>query len=80
MLRFDTVIGDLVPAADSRGESWTHYFRREDLYSRIDYLMVSPALKPFVSGEGAKIYDGAATADASDHRPVMMTLELQPVK
>ena len=78
--RGDTVIGELVPAADSRGETWTHNFRREDLYSRIDYLMVSPALKPFVAGEWAKIYDGAATADASDHRPVVMTLELQPLK
>ena len=78
--RGDTVIGELVPAADSRGESWTHYFRREDLYSRIDYLMVSPGLKPFVSGDQARIYDGPATADASDHRPVVLTLDLKPVR
>jgi endonuclease/exonuclease/phosphatase family metal-dependent hydrolase len=78
--RGDTAIGELVRAADSRGESWTHYFRREDLYSRIDYLMVSPGLKPFVTGDQAKIHDGPGTADASDHRPVVMTLELQPVK
>lgn len=78
--RGDTIIGELVHAADSRDQTWTHYFRREDLYSRIDYLMVSPALKPFVTGDQAKIFDGPGTADASDHRPVVITLELQAAK
>jgi endonuclease/exonuclease/phosphatase family metal-dependent hydrolase len=78
--RGDLVVGELVRAADSRGETWTHYFRREDLYSRIDYLMVSPALKPFVADGRARVYDGPAQAEASDHRPVMMTLELNPAK
>lgn len=78
--RGDTVIGELVPATDARGETWTHYFRREDLYSRIDYLMVSPALKPFVVGNRARIHDGSGITEASDHRPVVMTLNLQPRK
>jgi endonuclease/exonuclease/phosphatase family metal-dependent hydrolase len=76
--RGDLVIGELVPAADSRGEVWTHSFRREDLYSRIDYLMASPALKPFVAGGGGTVYDGPHQAAASDHRPVSVTLELTP--
>lgn len=71
-------IGELVEAADGRGERWTHYFRREDIYSRIDYVMVSPALKPFVAGGRGAVYDGAHQAGASDHRPVSVTLELQP--
>lgn len=78
--RGETVIGELLPAADSRGETWTHYFRREDLYSRIDYLMVSPGLKDFVSKEGAKIHDGEHAAEASDHRAVWVELELRPAK
>lgn len=78
--RGETLIGELVPAADSRGETWTHYFRREDIYSRIDYLMVSPGLKEFVSEEGAKIYDGEHAAEASDHRAVWVELELSPAK
>ncbi|AOS45768.1 Endonuclease/Exonuclease/phosphatase family protein [Lacunisphaera limnophila] len=78
--RGDTVIGTLVPAADSRGEAWTHYFRREDIYSRIDYLMVSPGLKPFVPDPGATIYDGEPAAEASDHRPVWVKLNLAPAQ
>jgi endonuclease/exonuclease/phosphatase family metal-dependent hydrolase len=76
--RGETMIGELVPAADSRGEAWTHYFRREDLYSRIDYLMVSPGLKPFLPAAGATIHDGEYAAEASDHRAVWVTLDLQP--
>jgi endonuclease/exonuclease/phosphatase family metal-dependent hydrolase len=78
--RGDTVIGGLVPAADSRGQTWTYHFRREDIYSRIDYVMVSPGLKPFVTGDGGKIHDGPGTAEASDHRLVVVTLNLQPRK
>jgi endonuclease/exonuclease/phosphatase family metal-dependent hydrolase len=78
--RGETVIGELLPAADSHGETWTHYFRREDLYSRIDYLMVSPGLKPFVVDGRAKIFDGPAAANASDHRPVVVELKLKSAK
>lgn len=78
--RGETVIGELVEARDSRGEAWTHYFRREDLYSRIDFLMVSPGLKPFVTGGAGKVHDGPDTAEASDHRPVVVTLNLEPAK
>jgi endonuclease/exonuclease/phosphatase family metal-dependent hydrolase len=78
--RGDTIIGELVFAKDSRGEVWTHFFRREDTYSRIDYLMVSPALKSFVAGNRATIGDGPGTSEASDHRPVFLTLRLDLAK
>lgn len=78
--RGDTVIGELVAATDSRGEVWTHFFRREDTYARIDYLMVSPALKSFVAGNRATIWDGAGTREASDHRAVYLQLKLDPVR
>jgi endonuclease/exonuclease/phosphatase family metal-dependent hydrolase len=78
--RGDTVIGTLVNATDSRGEAWTHYFRREDIYSRIDFLLVSPALAPHVVAGSAKIYDGPGTTEASDHRPVVVELKLQAAK
>ncbi|MDQ5979707.1 MAG: hypothetical protein QG602_2682 [Verrucomicrobiota bacterium] len=76
--RGELVVGELVRAADSRGHLWTHFFRREDQYSRIDYLMVSPGLKPFVAGNRATIHDGPGVFDASDHRPVWLKLEVQP--
>jgi endonuclease/exonuclease/phosphatase family metal-dependent hydrolase len=78
--RGETEVGELLPAADSRGESWTQYYRKEDLYSRFDYLLVSGGLKPLVANGRATIWDGAGTPEASDHRPVFMTLQLSPVK
>lgn len=77
--RGDTTISVPLPARDSRGETWTHVYRREDTYSRIDYLLVSPALRPFVLAPGARILDLPAVARASDHRPVFVTFGLRPV-
>ncbi|MBA3848413.1 MAG: endonuclease/exonuclease/phosphatase family protein [Opitutus sp.] len=78
--RGGTVVGEILRAYDSRGETWTHAYRREDTYSRIDYLMVSPGLKPFVRNKGnARIHDGPGVRDASDHRPVYAQFDLTPV-
>lgn len=76
--RGDTVVGEILRAYDSRGETWTHFYRREDSYSRIDYLLVSPGLLPFVARKGtAEIFDGVEIGAASDHRPVFMKLALE---
>jgi endonuclease/exonuclease/phosphatase family metal-dependent hydrolase len=74
--RGKTVLFEMLPAEDSRGEVWTHWYRREDSYSRIDYALVSPGLKPTVVAQRATIADGPATLIASDHRPLKVTLEL----
>ncbi len=76
----DTVIGELVFATDTRGEVWTHYFRREDQYSRIDYLMASPGLKSFIEGGRGKVHDGPGSMQGSDHRAISVTLKLDPVR
>lgn len=79
--RGDTELGELLRAYDSRGETWTHFYRTEDSYSRIDYLLVSPALLPFVTRKGtARIYDGPSVRDASDHRPIYAELTLEAAK
>jgi endonuclease/exonuclease/phosphatase family metal-dependent hydrolase len=75
--RGGTEIGDLLAVTDSRGEAWTHHFRREDSYSRIDYLMVSPALKPFVAGNHGRIWDEAGATVGSDHRAIYLELNLR---
>jgi endonuclease/exonuclease/phosphatase family metal-dependent hydrolase len=70
-----TPIAEMLPAADSRGETWTHFYRKEDSYSRVDYVLVSPALKSAVADGRAWIFDGPETRTASDHRPVVVRIE-----
>jgi endonuclease/exonuclease/phosphatase family metal-dependent hydrolase len=74
--RGKTEIAALLPAADSRGETWTHNYRKADSYSRVDHILVSAALRPAVVGGTAHIYDVPGVREASDHRPVWLTLEL----
>jgi len=70
----NTDIAEILPAADSRGEIWTHFYKKEESYSRVDHVLVSPKLKAAVVGSAAKICDAPETAAASDHRPVLVTL------
>ncbi|MFO1450773.1 MAG: endonuclease/exonuclease/phosphatase family protein [Opitutaceae bacterium] len=64
----------LLPASDSRGEVWTHRYAKEDSYSRVDHILVSPALYPWIEFGRATIADGADVAEASDHRPVVVRI------
>jgi len=74
----DRPISRAVSAQDSRGETWTHFYRRNDEYSRVDFLMVSRPLESRVIGGSARIPDSPPVLQASDHRPVVMTLNLSP--
>jgi endonuclease/exonuclease/phosphatase family metal-dependent hydrolase len=68
------VIADCLPAADTRGETWTEVYRGEGSYTDLDHILVSPALSGAVAGGAASVYDGPETGAASDHRPVFATL------
>lgn len=72
-----TDIGELLPAADSRGEVWTHFYKKEQTYSAVDHMLVSALLRKTVVGGSAKIYDAPEVAIASDHRPLVVKLNLQ---
>lgn len=74
--RGKTTIADLLPATDSRGETWTYAYRKEDTYQRVDHILVSAGLRPLVAGGKAEICDVPETMGASDHRPVVVTLQL----
>lgn len=78
--RGDTEIATALPAADSRGETWTYLLRREETYSRPDYILVSPALLTAVHAGVSRIDDGEGVREASDHRPVFVKLALPPAK
>lgn len=70
--RGKTMIAEWLPAADSRGETWTHYYARDEVYSRVDHILASPAAARRV--KRAWIVDAPATRQASDHRPVAVEL------
>ena len=74
--RGKTEITTLLPVADTRGETWTHVYHKEESYSRVDHIFVSAALRPVVQNGVGHIYDGPGVLAASDHRPVWLTLEL----
>jgi endonuclease/exonuclease/phosphatase family metal-dependent hydrolase len=68
----DTLAG-AQPGSSRRTVAWTHYFDREDVYSRVDYILISPGM--------AREWDPGATyvmaypnwGVASDHRPLVAT-------
>jgi endonuclease/exonuclease/phosphatase family metal-dependent hydrolase len=73
-----TVIAEPLIAVDSRGENWTHNYRREETYSHVDFIFISPGLKAVASNASAQIFDGPGVGEASDHRPVVATLQFEP--
>lgn len=61
-------------ARDSLGDRWTHYWRYADQYARIDFIFASRGAWPEVDRESASVYRSPYWFDASDHRPVFVTL------
>jgi endonuclease/exonuclease/phosphatase family metal-dependent hydrolase len=50
---------------------WTHYYAKEEIYSRIDYILISPALVPFCQKSNSYILARPNWGIASDHRPIV---------
>lgn len=63
-----------VPVSDDRGESWTEYWAAADVYSRIDYIMVSKKLEQEIDSSRSGIARPPFWNEASDHCPVYMTI------
>ena len=73
-------IARLLPVADGRGERWTHAYKKSDNYTRVDHVLISAALQPFVRNGSGSIEDGAGVLEASDHRPVVVVLDFPDKK
>ena len=78
--RGDLVVAKLLAAADPRGETWTYAYFKADTYERVDHLLASPGMLPAVVGGRARVYDGPGVREASDHRPVVVTLDFGPTQ
>lgn len=69
-------LGQWVPAVDSRGEVWTHFYAKGYSYSTVDGFVASPEVASRVVGGQGHILDVVAARAASDHRLVYVDLSL----
>jgi len=61
-----------VPARDSRRQMWTHHWRFQDVYSRIDYIFITSPLREEADFDHARVLDDPEWRKASDHRPLLL--------
>lgn len=64
-----------LPLTDPRGETWTEYWEEADVYSRIDYMMVSKKLEPEIDSGRSAVARFPYWREASDHCPLVLTLK-----
>jgi len=65
-----TQLAFAISCSDSRGHRWTHHYAKQDSYSRIDFILATPAMSErFVPNSGI-VQDGPHAPVASDHRLV----------
>jgi endonuclease/exonuclease/phosphatase family metal-dependent hydrolase len=82
----DTIMGDRqsdtgmldVFLRDKQGEVWTHFWDTADTYSRLDYLFASRLLRPHLDYRRSFIYSSRDFDKASDHRPIVTTIRIEP--
>ena len=67
------------PSAHSSSEprtiTWTHYFAKEDTYSRIDYILLSPGMAREWLTKGTYVLTTPDWGTGSDHRPLVAEFE-----
>jgi endonuclease/exonuclease/phosphatase family metal-dependent hydrolase len=66
-----------VPAFEPRNVTWTHYYGKEDTYSRVDYILLSPAMARDWLKNETYILRVPNWGVGSDHRPIVATFKTE---
>lgn len=61
---------------DDHGLLWTHFWNAADVYARLDYFFASNSVRPLVDSRRSRIFTAPDFDKASDHRPIILTLDL----
>ncbi len=61
----------------SRNVTWTYYYAKEDAYTRIDYILISPALAKKWNKSETHVLALPDWGMASDHRPIVAAFDLE---
>ena len=61
------------PRYEPRTITWTHHYGKEDTYSRIDYIMLSPGMAREWDRQNTFILTQTNWGVGSDHRPIAAT-------
>jgi len=64
-----------LPLTDPHGESWTECWEGADVYSRIDYVIVSKKLEDEIDASRSAVARFPFWKEASDHCPLVLTLK-----
>lgn len=72
--------GDSVPSAapyyEPRNVTWTYFYGKDDTYSRIDYILISPAMKQHWLENETYVPTISNWGVASDHRPIVASFQV----
>ena len=63
---------EILELADKVGDQWTYHWSESDEYSRVDYVMASKALLPFLRKKKSLVHRAKNWDEASDHRPLVV--------
>ena len=70
-----TILHQMLPCQDTMGYFWTHYYKKQDSYDRLDYLFASPSMfENYIHGS-ARVNNSLRCLEGSDHRMVYADFE-----
>ena len=70
-----TILHHMLPSRDTMGYFWTHYYKKQDSYDRLDYLFASPSMfENYIHGS-ARVNNSLRCLEGSDHRMIYADFE-----